>query len=200
MKNKSLVITFFVTSSILALLFFGVLFVYDPLKIFHKPWKYKTYLQGNMRQQAAGIINNWEYDSLILGTSMLETTSSKEASQKLGGKFINISLSGSDYFERAIVLNYALKKRDIKKVLYSLDNVGSTGLGKGTKTHTWNYLYDDNPFNDFNAYINNKYLKCLFSTSNKSICMGRKSDFDRPNTWHKTENHSVRFGGLDNWF
>jgi hypothetical protein len=203
MKNKTLVITFITSSFLLASIFFGVLFIYDPLKIFHKPWKYKNYLQGNMRQQAAGIINNWEYDSLIIGTSMLETTSSKETSNKLGGKFINISLSGSDYFERAIVLNYALKKNDIKKVLFSLDSVGLVGLRKGSpffKLNTWNYLYDDNPFNDFIVYINNKYLKCLFSTSNKKKCMGRKPDFDRPNTWHKSIGNSVRFGGLDYWF
>lgn len=203
MKNKILVITFITSSFLLAFIFFGVLFVYDPLKIFHKPWVYKEYLQTNMRQQAAGIINNWEYDSLIIGTSMLENTSSKEASSKLGGKFINISLSGSSYFERAIVLNYALKKKDIKKVLFSLDSGGLVGLGKGRedyKINTWDYLYDNNPFNDFNAYINNIYLKCLFSISNKKECMGRKADFDRPHAWYQNKEHAVRFGGLDNWF
>lgn len=205
MKSKRLVITFITSSFLLAIIFFGVLFVNDPLKIFHKPWNYKEYLQKNIRQQAAGIINNWEYDSIILGTSMLETTSSKEASKKLGGKYINISLSGSSYFEREIVLNYALRKHKIKKVLYSLDSSGLVGLRKGKEKggfaiSKWDYLYDDNPFNDFNAYVNDKYLKCLFLTSNKKKCMGRKADFDRPNTWHKLKDQSVRFGGLDNWF
>jgi hypothetical protein len=202
-KNKTLVITFITSSSLLATIFFSVLFFYDPLKIFHKPWTYKEYLQGNMRQQAAGIINNWDYDSIIIGSSMLETTSSKEASEKLGGKFVNISLSGSDYYERSIVLDYALKKKNIKKVLFSLDDSGLIHLRKGRKRfkiHTFDYLYDSNPLNDFNAYINDRYLKCLFSTSDKKKCMGRKADFDRPNTWHKSKGNSVRFGGLDNWF
>jgi hypothetical protein len=199
-NNKALVVIFITSAFISASIFFGVLFVYDPLRIFHKPWKYKEYLQGNMRQQAAGIINNWEYDSIILGTSMLETTSSKEASKELGGKFINISISGSDYFERAIVLNYALKNKNLKRVLFSLDTLSSTNLKEGNKVNTWNYLYDNNPVNDFKAYINNKYLKCLFSISNKKKCMGTKTDFDRPNSWHKSKNSYVRFGGLDNWF
>ena len=65
----------------------------------------------------------------------------------------------------------------------------------------WNYLYDYNPFNDFNAYINDKYLKCLFSLHSKRQCMGRKIvSLDRPNAWYKNKSHSVRFGGLDNWF
>ena len=74
-----------------------------------------------MRQQAAGIINNYEFDSIILGTSMLENTSAKEAGEKLGGKFMNISLSGSNFYERSFVLEYALRKKEIKKIIYSLD-------------------------------------------------------------------------------
>jgi len=203
MNNKRLVFTFIVTSIALVVLFFSILFIYDPLKIFHKPWMNKEYLQPNMREQAAGIINNWEYDSVILGTSILECTSSKEASNKLGGNFINISLAGSYFFERAIVLKYLLKKKPIKKILYSLDNNGliDTGKSNGTfKIDSWAYLYDDNPLNDFKVYINNKYLKCLFSLSSKRNCIGRKVNFDRPNSWHESPDQAIRFGGLDNWF
>lgn len=203
MKNKSLTITFITTSFILASLFFGVLFTYDPLQLFHSPWQYKKSLHMNMRQQAAGILNNWDYDSIILGTSVLETTSSKEASKQLDGKFINVSIAGSDFFERAIVLNYVLKKQKIKKVLFSLDSASLENLRRGDKSYNiknWDYLYDDNPLNDFKAYIKYVYLKCLFLTFNKKKCMGRQVDLDRPNTWHEIEVHSERFGGLDNWF
>ena len=203
MKNKKIVFTFIITSIVLVVLFFSILFIYDPLKVFHKPWMNKEYLQLNMREQAAGIINNWEYDSVILGTSILECTSSKEASNKLGGKFINISLAGSYFFERAIILKYLLKKKPIKKILYSLDTIGLTDTGKsdGTfKIDSWSYLYDNNRLNDFKAYINNKYLKCLFSLSSKRKCFGRKVNFDRPNSWHEFPDQAIRFGGLNNWF
>ncbi len=203
MKNKKNVTTFIISSSLLASIFFGALFVYDPLKLFHQPWKYKKYLHTNMRLQAAGIINNWEYDSIILGTSMLENTSSKEASQLLGGKFINISLSGSDFIERAVVLNYVLRKRKIKQVLYSLDDIGLFFSKKNTKHEyaisEWDYLYDKNPLNDFKAYLNTRTLQCLFSNS-QSKCMGRITDFDRPNAWFRSYRYSSRFGGIDNWF
>jgi len=203
MKNKKIVWTFFASSLLLTMYFFGTLLVYDPLKIYHKPWIYKEYLQLDMRQQAAGIINNWEFDSIILGTSMLECTSSKEASEILGGHFVNISLAGSYFYERAIVLNYVLKKKALKKVIYSLDIEGlvETGRSNGTfNIEDWAYLYDDNPINDFRAYMNDKYMKCVFSLFSKSQCMGRKVDFDRPNSWHELPDQSIRFGGLDNWF
>lgn len=203
MKNKKIVITFILSSSMLAFMYFAILFVYDPLKIFHKPWINKEYLQDDMRLQAASIINNWDYDSLIIGTSILENTSSKEASKELGGKFINISISGGQYFERLIILNYAFKKNHLKKILISLDDSDLTGVKKAARLEevpTWSYLYDNNPFNDFKAYANNKYLGCLLFFADKKTCMGIKKDFDRPNAWYKVEHHAVRFGDINNWF
>lgn len=204
MKNKTIVFTFIASSFTLASIFFSVIIIYDPLKLFHKPWVYKEYLQTNIRQQAAGILRNWSYDSIILGTSMLECTSAKEASEELGGEFINISLSGSSFYERSIVLDYALRHKNLKKVIFSLDSGGGLVTSSYTnpiyKMTDWNYLYDENIFNDFNVYINKVYLKCMFSFSSNKECMGEKVDFNRPNTWHNIPSQAQRFGGLDKWF
>ncbi len=203
MYSKKIVFIFFITSFVSAIFFWAVIFYYDPLKILHTPWKYTAYLQNNMRQQALSLIKYWKFDSVIIGTSMLENTSSKEASQYLGGKFINISLSGSDFSERKVVLDYVLKKKKIKKVLYSLDNIGivdATALQSPFKLENWGYLYDENPWNDVKIYLNKKYLKCLFISRSKRRCMGKKVDFDRPNAWYHLENHANRYGGIDNWF
>ncbi|RUM71967.1 MAG: hypothetical protein DSZ09_02180 [Sulfurovum sp.] len=200
MKYKNIVWVFIGTSFVVSLLFFSVIYYYDPLKLFHKPWQYKTYLQSNMRVQAAGMLRHWEYDSIILGTSVLENTSSKEASTLLDGNFINISMAGSDYFERSIVLNYALQKKKIKTVLYSMDNLGTIRKGD---THypikQWDYLYDSNMANDIQIYLNNRYLTCLFSFEDKSRCMGSKVDLDRPKSWYKVKEHIATFGGFDHW-
>ncbi len=203
MKSRQLVISYFLSLVIIATSFFGIIWYYDPLKIFHKPYKYKNYLQYNMRQQAAGIINNWDFDSIVIGSSMLENTSSKEANNFLGGKFVNISMSGSDFWERAIVTKYALNRKIISKIIYSLDYHALIDSRKSSKSYNmsqFNYLYDDNSINDFNAYLNDKYLKCIFSFKNKKHCMGHKVTSDRPNAWYGSNAHAKRFGGLDNWF
>lgn len=202
MKSKYAILAFASTSIFLYAFFIGILLYYDPLKIFHLPFIYKEFIQGNMRQQAAGIINNWKFDSIILGSSVLENTSSKEASKYLEGNFVNISLSGSDFFERKIILDYALKTKNIKTILYSLDYSGLVDSRRGLKNYpleSFEFLYDSNPFNDFRAYINDRYLKCIFTLENVDTCYGRKTDFDRPNAWYKSKSHSVRFGGLNNW-
>ena len=116
--NSKKWIKIFIGYSFLCLIFvMGINFIIDPLKLFHEPYFLKNKLDSNMRIQASGIIKNYEFDSIILGTSMLENTSAKTTSEILGGKFTNISLSGSDFFERSFILNYALEKKQMKKVI-----------------------------------------------------------------------------------
>jgi len=204
MQAKRSVKIFISLIILIIIIFFGALYIYDPLKLFHKPWVHKDLSLWDMRQNAAGIINNQNYDSIILGSSVLENTSSAEASKFLGGNFINISISGSDFWERSIVLNYALQKKNIKKVIFSLDNYGIVYARKGDihhKQNNWDFLYDNNPINDFKIYMNDKYLKCLLTFSNKHECVGIKRDPDRPNAWYKLKMHEIRYnGGMGNWF
>ncbi|EGO0810583.1 hypothetical protein ITK70_001555, partial [Campylobacter lari] len=96
------------------ILFLGVLlYVYDPLQLYHEPWfRDKTY-HNDMRIQAKGIIDHNDFDSVILGTSMLENTSVKEASYKLGGRFVNLSMAASTFSERFIILRYLIENKNI---------------------------------------------------------------------------------------
>ena len=203
MKARKSVKIFTISVLLTIILFLSSLYIYDPLQIFHKPWGRKTTFHKNMRIQAAGILKNYDYDSLIFGSSMLENTSSHKASKTLGGHFINISMSGSDFLERTIVLNNILKKKHIKQVIFTLDNYGLIYLRKGDKNYpleNWAYLYDNNPINDFKMYLNKKYIGCLLSFSNDVQCIGRNKDLDRPNNWINRKDDMMRFGKLDNWF
>ncbi|WP_300881537.1 hypothetical protein, partial [uncultured Desulfovibrio sp.] len=132
----------------------SILYITDPLQLFHKSFFHKDKMYYSMREQAAGIINSFEFDSVILGTSMLENTSAREASQKIGGIFVNISLAGSSFYERAIVLKKVLQK-NISHVIYSLDSVylGCIKENPSRPTKNWAFLYDDNPLNDYKFYL-----------------------------------------------
>ena len=201
MKAKKSVKLFISLVLITIILFLSALYIYDPLQVFHKHWNRDNTLSGNMRQQVLGMTKHYNYDSIIIGSSHLENTSSRETSEKLGGKFINISISGSDYYERSFVLNYILNKNKIKKVIYSLDNLKQVRRGHPRyPLETFDYLYDRNPINDFNVYLNDKYINCLITFSKKTECIGHKLDLDRPKAWFKKKHHKERFGGLENWF
>lgn len=197
MKKKLLIS--FVLSAILT---FGVILlrVYwaDPLHFYSLDTSKAKY-SSNMRVQAAGLINNLDFDSVILGNSHMENTSCREAEEVFGGKFINVSLSGSNLYERAVLLDRILSKGNIKTVYLMLaSRLDKTGHGKYS-IENWDYLYDSNRFNDIKYYFNSHDLMCILTFSNSPACVGTYRDLDRPNAWYTFPAHNSRFGGVDNW-
>lgn len=180
---------------------FSALFAYDPLALFHEPWGRPGTVHKNLRLQAVGAIRHGDFDSAILGTSILENSSAGEASRILGGRFVNLSISAGDFFERGLILRRLLERRPVRQVIYSLDFI-YLNQRKGYWYYplpTWDYLYDDNPFNDIRAYLNGHFLGCLARGSGEPDCVGRETDLDRPNAWMSDPEQTVRFGGLDAW-
>jgi len=200
MKDKKIVFTFLTTIAITIAIFFGSLFVYDPLMLFHKPFNRIVTLNNNMRIQAPGIIRNLDYDSFIIGTSMMENTSANTASKIIGGHFANISLSGADYFVRSYVLDFALKN-NATKIIYTLDS-NYFNQREGDEffpVDSFSYLYSDT-LERLKIYLKIKYIKCLLTWSSSSQCVGNNKSVDRPNSWIDNKFYYARFGGLDNWF
>ena len=159
----------------------------------------KNQIYDDMRYNARWFIKSGDYDSIILGTSMLANTSAKEAAELLGGKFINISIWGSSLEQRAILMNYALKKKPIKKIIISLDRGGlvpvDVKLDNKVSANRFDFLYTDNS-NIFKVYMNIKFISKIFSFKCEE-----DANMDMPSSWmlkwgDRTEQ---RFGGLENW-
>lgn len=195
-EYKSLVRKYFLWTIGLCLLvpaiFLPVIYTLDPLQFFHRAEKADGPLSGDMRAQAAGILNTFDIDSIILGTSMLENTSAAEASAKLGGKFFNISLSGGTHAERAPILRKALQ-RGMKNVIYSLDSYYLQCPERDSRMPA--YLYDDSAFNDLKYYASLRSIRNLFQPQKGLTRRGH----DRPNAWFTDPGHADRFGGLTQW-
>lgn len=196
--KKKLLISFVLS----ILLTFGVILlrVYcaDPLHFYSLDTTEAKY-SSNMRVQAAGLINNLDFDSVILGNSHMENTSCREAENVFGGKFINVSLSGSNLYERAVLLDRILSKGNIKTVYLMLaSRLDKVGHGKYA-IKNWDYLYDGNRFNDIKYYFNSHDLLCILTFSKSPTCVGTYKDLDRPNAWYSYPTHNSRFGGVDNW-
>ncbi len=193
--------TYFFLITINCIIFLGmiVLIIFDPFQIYHKTFfsKMQCKVHEDMRIQASGIINNYKFDSIILGTSMLSNTSAKEASNILGGEFVNLSIYNSDYHERSLILTYVLQHKKLKKVIYSMDEFYLDQ--RENKTNDIDFLYDENPFNDVKIYSNIEILKCLYPPLSQK-CSDKFKDFDQPTAWYREEKFSRLFGGLIHWF
>ena len=178
----------------------AALVVVDPLRLFHKPWVRDDYFISELRFQAAGIIRNAEFDSIILGTSMAANFSPREASQLWDEQFVNISPDGSWLSERSIILNFALANKRLKNIIISLD--GSHEYGKFHPSFpitNYDYLYNESRMDDLKAYLNLKYAQYLLCRnimiSSDALCKKAKS-LETVTEWSSSNTNSKRFGGL----
>lgn len=174
---------------------FGILWLYDPLQLFHKPIFRETTFFGDMRLAARGIIRYYDFDSVILGTSMLENTSAKEAGEKLGGKWVNLSLYGSAYNERAVILEYLFGYKKPQKIIYSLESFTIDTIKDSSR---FDYLYDGNPLDDFKIYLNDKFMSCALEWKKSANCIGRR-DLEELLKWSNHEDLKILFGGFEKW-
>ncbi len=170
----------------------------------------------DMRLQAMGIIKNVDFDSVILGTSMIETASAMQASKLLDGKFVNISVRGSNFYERAIIIRALFREKKIKTFIYSVE-VDYTPTKEIANPKDWDLLYDENALNDlfvlFDAnYVTGVLNKFLFSNISPDMIVKKHTRishepkvadidfFDTPVAdCVKEEDRASLFGGLSHW-
>ncbi|MBX2683471.1 hypothetical protein [Campylobacter lari] len=181
------------------ILFLGVLlYVYDPLQLYHEPWFRKKTYYNDLTIGSKGIIDHNKFDSIIFGTSMLQNTSSFEASSKLGGQFINLSIGGSTFEQRKIILDYILKKHTIKHLVISLDEFAIMDV-KFQNFSNFSYLYDQNTYNDLKIYLNKKFIFCTLKFSSNKKCVGDDTELENLPKWIKNPTAQKQFGGIGNW-
>ncbi len=183
-----------------------LLYNYDPLQL-RKTSEYdgkKFEFLPEMRLQARGIIDNIEFDSVILGNSMLINTSSLETSKIFGEHFVNLCWNGANYYERSVVLNYLLSKRSVKSIIYSFE--ATSYLPSEQKLHQdgWELLYDDNRLNDLKTllrpgFIKYSFQKLFFNDELSKPDIVTNHFFDKYISWMHLSINRERFGGLKNW-
>ena len=73
MKNKILIIEWFVTVIVILTIVGYAVYTVDPFIHYHKPYTDKYfYMLDNERSQNDGITKHFDYDAMITGTSMTE--------------------------------------------------------------------------------------------------------------------------------
>lgn len=174
----------FLTAYFLAFLLFVVLYLYDPLMFFHKPYFREQSYHNDMRLAARGIIDYAEFDSVILGTSMLENTLAKEADIKLKGKWLNLALNSARIYEREMLLQHLFKHKKIKQVIYTLE---SYFLVKGEFSKEPNFKplkLEYSFFDKIKTYLNKHFISCALKWSKEEKCVGGKKDLNVFATWY----------------
>ena len=168
-------------SFIIILIFCAVIILghtVDPYFHYHKPLTDKYYYElSNQRSQNDGIVKHFDYDSMLIGTSMTVNFKASEAEELFGGSFIKVPFFGGSYKEINECISTAIKHNpNLKLVIRGLDMGYFTSDKDAMRSDLGEfptYLYDNNPFNDV-KYLLNKDVQ--FGISYNMISDSRKAD------------------------
>jgi len=179
--------TLIITGVILGLIAVMVI-VIDPYWHFHGPVEGISYRLGNGRYMNDGILKNYEYDSVIIGTSMSENFKTSQWEELTGSSTVKVPFFGAYYKELHEALDRAYTYHgEIENVIWGLDyNQLFADWDKEKYETNPVYLYDDNIWNDGNYLWNKTVLirgalpDLLYSVAGKE-----SSTFDEYSAWEK---------------
>lgn len=138
------------------MVFFGsIMFYLDPLLHYHLERGPLTYYTYSEIYSNPGIAKHYDYDAVMVGTSMIENTDVDLCDQLLGTKMIRLPYSGGTSYNMKTILDICFQNNDhIKNVFWELDEFQLTNSATEPRYPLPEYLYDDNDFNDLSYLLN----------------------------------------------
>lgn len=185
---KKWVISFLIVFGIMLLGTGALTVIIDPCFHYHKPLKNIQYPMSNQRYINNGILKNFDYDAMIIGTSMTENFKVSEFNELFGVNSIKVPFPAATYKEiNDNVMTAAAYNPNLKAVLRCLDfnKILTTADAMSYAAEDYpEYLYDDILYNDI-KYIFNKAI--LFEETlnviQYTINGGTTPDFDSYASW-----------------
>ena len=147
--------------------------VIDPFEVYHKATAFIPPIRsGTQSYSNAGIAKSYDYDSIVIGSSMTENFRPTQLSALLGGRFVKLSVNGGTPFNNKQMMDMAFSTHEVKRVLYCLDIDALSFFYTTPKAEMPTYLYDDDLVNDvrywFNRSVLIKYIPMCLSTFGQS--------------------------------
>lgn len=182
-----------------------VVYVVDPLQFYRKSTFYKPCFNENVRYQNPGLARNYNYNAIILGTSLSDNFSVNYIDKKLGWNTLKLSISASLPLEQKLMFDVALKTGKIKNVIWVMD-IGPTAIEKGKEAkfvgETFpEYLYSNNLLKHIFYLVNidslktattilSQKIKSLFKKSDIDLLPCQKIELENYNCWYETLRHT----------
>lgn len=150
------------TAAMLALLAAAIILmvvIVDPYEIYHRALFYQpAYASGTQSYSNAGVAKSYDYDSIIIGTSVTENCTPSVYEAALGGRFVKLCMNGGLALDHAKMMDIAFRTHEVSCVVYGLDLFAFSQYHTNQKAISPDYLYDDNLFNDVQYWFNRSVL------------------------------------------
>lgn len=144
-------------------------YIIDPFQHYRQATIYTFNYSGNQRYLNSGLAKNYNFNSIVIGTSMTENFT-LDKTKIIMNNPIKLSIAGGQAYQFKQILNIAFSKHQIQTVLFGLD-VYSFLNAKEDSNELIDCLYDDSLFNDYKYLLNldtlKRAFKILFSKDNR---------------------------------
>lgn len=176
-----------VSVTLIIIILFGIsTYCIDPLVQYGKGGDRFTYWMSSEMYTNPGIAKNYEYDAVIVGSSMAQNNDVAEWNEKLGYNTLKMTYSAATTYNLKRILDVCFSSgNEIKAVYWNLDE---TALSSDYQTPRYplpEYLYDTDKINDISYLLN---LDVAYFYSLKSFLYTMKGDtrsLDRGGVWAK---------------
>lgn len=151
---------FFIFVLALLILIGGIVYVFDPFYHYHKPWFGLTAVLNDKEYQCIGTLRNFDYNALIVGSSVTENNNNTWYDEAFGCTTIKATRSYGATADLCYLLDISYENHDLDYVFYNIDPSSLSGSTETTFESTGcpMYLYDTNPFNDYQYLFNKDVL------------------------------------------
>jgi len=168
-------------------------FCVDPLLHYHKPWfGLRPIIFNDGYYFAGGVAKNFDYDNLIIGSSMSQNFRSSWFEKEFEGITAKATIPGMRPKNIYDLLNICLKKPNTKNVIINFDMAFIAKPNEYRYESFPKYLYDKNYFNDIN-YLLNKEIDIKYTQHTLSNNRHKQwTDFDSIFVWDTDKD--ARFG------
>lgn len=165
--------------------------VFDPFFHYHKPLENYNYNVYDQRYSNDGIIRNFDYDAMIIGTSMTDNFRTTDMDAWYGTKSIKVPFDGASYKEiDRFICKAAKENENLKIVVRGLDFVNlyhEKDYMQYDESLYPNYLYNYNIFDDV-KYVLDKEV--LFTSTLRDVYFytrsgSEKFNFDDYSAWYQ---------------
>lgn len=124
----------------------------DPFQYFRVANQFSPrYYQAMHRFIVPGLLRNAAYDTLLVGSSIVENTRNSDISTICGGSSINAAMPAISASEQKLILKTALTRHSLRRVILVLDFNAFSGEPDSRQEVAGplpRYLYDDQSLND----------------------------------------------------
>lgn len=155
----------------------------DPFFHYHKPWFGLKAVLADKEYQCIGTLRTFDYDSLIVGSSVTENNNNSWFNQGFNCTTIKAVRSYGATADLCYLLDVAYESHDLRYVFYSMDtsSLAADPLPTYELTGCPMYLYNRNYFDDV-QYIYNKGV--LFEKTPYLIANSIIGDYDENNSYN----------------